>query len=132
MRILIADDEHPNRILMDKLLSKYGECTLTENGAEAVEAVQWSIEDDEPYDLICLDIVMPELTGQEALKKIRELERANGMDGDKESKIIMCTSMDSDAHLTEAFFSGGCTDYLTKPITPDALKAKLVEHNIID
>jgi two-component system, chemotaxis family, chemotaxis protein CheY len=132
MNILIADDEHPNRILMDKLLSTYGECTLTENGAQAVEAFEWALEDKEPYDLICLDIVMPEMSGQEALEKIREIEQANGLEGDKETKIIMCTSMDSDDHITDAFFKGGCTDYLTKPITPDSLKAKLKEHDIID
>lgn len=129
MNILIADDEQPNRILMDKLLSGYGECTLTENGAEAVEAFEWAIEDNEPYDLICLDIVMPEMSGQEALVKIRSIEKEQGL---KEAKIIMCTSMDSDANITDAFFNGGCTDYLTKPITPDSLKAKLLEHNIID
>jgi len=131
MRILISDDEHPNRILMDKLLSGYGECLITENGAQAVEAVQWSIEDDEPFDLICLDIMMPELTGQEALREIRKLERDNGIPDEKAAKIIMCTSLDTDKDMTDAFFKGGCTDYLTKPITPDALRSKLSEHGLI-
>ena len=131
MKILIADDEHPNRVLMDKLLSRYGTCMLTENGEEAVQAVKWSHEDNEPFDLICLDIVMPELSGLDALKEIRDLETKNGFDGDKESKILMCTSMNTDEHFTEAFFVGGCTDYITKPITAEALKEKLIEHELI-
>lgn len=131
MKILIADDEHPNRILMSKLLSGYGKVLLAENGAQAVEAAQWAIEDGEPYDLICLDIVMPEMNGQEALQKIREIERLQGLTDDKVAKVFMCTSMDTDEHMTTAFFDGGCTDYLCKPITPDNLKAKLREHELI-
>lgn len=131
MKILIADDERPNRILMNKLLSGYGKCQLTENGAQAVEAAQWAIEDKDPYDLICLDIIMPEMSGQEALQKIRAIEKKHGLVDDKGAKIFMCTSMDTDEHMTTAFFEGGCTDYICKPITPDSLKAKLKEHGLI-
>ncbi len=85
----------------------------------------------DPYELVLLDIMMPGMDGQEALKRIRDIERKHHVDGAGEAKVIMVTALDSPKSVIEAFFHGGCTDYLAKPITQKDLLDKLVENGIL-
>lgn len=73
MKILLAEDDFASRKFMANYLEKYGECDITVDGEEAVDAFLMALEDNEPYDLICLDVMMPVLDGYQALKAIREL-----------------------------------------------------------
>jgi two-component system chemotaxis response regulator CheY len=116
MKILIVDDNYNNRILLQKMLSSYGECDMAIDGNEGVDAFKMAMEDGSPYSLVCLDIMMPEMNGQEALKIIRQYERSKGIEKDNGVKIIMTTALYTPKDLIEAFFNGGCNDYLTKPI----------------
>ena len=59
MKSLVAEDDQLARLLLQSILSRYGECHIVENGEEAVNRVVSSIEASEPYDLMCLDILMP-------------------------------------------------------------------------
>ncbi|MBP2664433.1 MAG: cheY7 [Firmicutes bacterium] len=56
MRILIAEDDMVSRKFLSKFLSQYGECDLTVDGLEALDAFLLSLKDNNPYDLVCLDI----------------------------------------------------------------------------
>ncbi|MBF0427672.1 MAG: response regulator [Magnetococcales bacterium] len=132
MKILISDDENHNRMLMEKILSPYGMCDLVENGLEAVEAFELSLADGEPYDFICLDIMMPEMDGQEALRRIRALERDQNIDESDEAVIFMVTALNTEDQVVQAFFRGGCTDYLAKPVTRDKVLDKMRQYNLID
>ncbi|HEX7501078.1 MAG TPA: response regulator, partial [Polyangia bacterium] len=76
MRILIVEDDMTSRILLRKMLEPFGSCDMAVNGKEAVEAFRQAQEADEPYALVCLDIMMPELDGQEALQAMRAQEDA--------------------------------------------------------
>ncbi|MBF0620522.1 MAG: response regulator [Magnetococcales bacterium] len=129
MKILIVDDEANNRLLLSQLLASHGDCDLAVNGREAVEAFELSLADGEPYDLICLDIMMPEMDGQAALKKIRALEEEFEISGD--TIIFMTTALDTEEHVVKAFFHGHCTDYLAKPISRESLEEKLNQYNLI-
>ncbi len=71
MKILLAEDDFASRKFMTNYLEKYGECDITVDGEEAVDAFMMALEDGEPYDLICLDVMMPVLDGYQALKAIR-------------------------------------------------------------
>ena len=75
MKILLAEDDFATRKFMVNFLSKYGECDVTVDGMEAVDAFMMALEDDEPYDLVCLDIMMPVMDGYQALVGIRNLEK---------------------------------------------------------
>ena len=75
MRILIAEDDFASRKFMLKFLSKFGECDITVDGMEAVDAYLMALDADTPYDLVCLDIMMPALDGYQALKAIRDIEQ---------------------------------------------------------
>jgi len=72
------------------------------------------------------------LSGQKALKEIRNIEKAAGVTPREEAVIIMVSALNTPKDVMTAFRHGGCTDYLTKPITKDALLAKLKDYNVID
>jgi len=122
LKILIAEDDFTSRLLLQELLRHYGVVHTAHNGTEAVEAVRIALEADEPYDLICLDIMMPEMDGQEALQKIRSLEEAQGILSTHGAKIAMTTALSDMKNLGSAF-GNLCDLYLVKPIN----KRKLLE-----
>ncbi|GAB6095625.1 response regulator [Desulfatiferula olefinivorans] len=122
MKTLIVEDDFTSRLLLQELLKSYGDSHIAVNGKEAVDAVRLALQTDEPYDLICLDIMMPEMDGQEALRQIREQEEAKGILSSHGSKIVMTTTHKDMKNLSDAF-SSLCDAYLIKPIE----KAKLIE-----
>ena len=122
MKILIAEDDYVNRRFLFKFFSQYGDCDMVVNGEEAVSAVMFSLEEDEPYDLICLDIMMPKLDGLKALKMISSIEKDSLINKDKVSKKFVITALDNAKDVQKAF-ELGCEVYVTKPINT----AKLIE-----
>lgn len=130
MRILIVEDDFISRRILTKFLAPYGECEVAVNGLEAVEAFTQALADNSGYGLICLDIMMPEIDGQEVLKIIRAKENEAGIAPQNEVKIIMTTALQAPRDVFEAYFQGGCTSYLTKPIEKKILVEKLEELGI--
>ncbi len=114
MKILIVDDDLYSRLLLKEYLAEYGSCDMAVDGEEAVRAVEIAIESGKPYDLIFLDIMMPKMNGQEALKRIRQIEHERGIEGLDCVKIIMSTALDDSKNIIEAFKSQ-CEGYITKP-----------------
>jgi len=127
MKILIAEDDVTSRKFLYKFLSQYGECDFVVDGLEALDAFLISLKENKPYDLICLDIMMPKVNGVKVLKSIRELETQRGMLPEKRSNIIMTTALAKTDYVQNAF-EIGCDAYLAKPIDTE----KLVEilHNL--
>ena len=100
---------------MSNFLTKYGECDVTVDGMEAVDAFMMALEDGEPYDLVCLDIMMPVMDGYQALVGIRNLEKERGIPAEKSVKVIMTTALNEEKNVKMAF-ELGCTIYSGKPI----------------
>ena len=115
MKILLAEDDFVTRKYMSNFLSKYGECDVTVDGMEAVDAFLMALEDGEPYDLVCLDIMMPVMDGYQALVGIRNLEKENNIPEEKAVKVIMTTALNEEKNVKMAF-ELGCTIYSGKPI----------------
>ena len=115
MKILLAEDDFASRKFMDKYLSQYGECDVTVDGEEAVDAFMMALEDEEPYDLVCLDVMMPVLDGYQVLKAIRDIEAQRGMPKSKRVKVIMTTALNEERNVKMAF-ELGCEAYSGKPI----------------
>ena len=115
MKILLAEDDYVTRKAMDSFLSKYGECDVTVDGMEAVDAFMLALEEGEPYDLVCLDIMMPVMDGYQALMGIRNLEKERQIPEEKAAKIIMTTALNEEKNVKMAF-ELGCTVYSGKPI----------------
>jgi two-component system, chemotaxis family, chemotaxis protein CheY len=122
MKILVVDDEYISRILLTEMLSAYGTCYVATDGREAVAILERSFDTNEQFDLVCLDIMMPEMDGQEVLHLIRRMEEARNIRGI--TKVIMTTALNDSENIVRAFTQGGCEAYLTKPID----RVKLVQH----
>jgi two-component system chemotaxis response regulator CheY len=118
LKILIAEDDLISRKFLCKFLSKYGECDIVVDGLEAIDAYMLSMREKKPYDLICLDIMMPKLDGVKVLKAIRDMETQKFILPEKRVKIIMITAL-AEADLVETAFQYGCEAYASKPVDID-------------
>jgi len=123
MRTLVVEDDFTSRLLLQSFLSRYGECHIAVNGKEAVAAFRDSQESGQTYHLICMDIMMPEMDGQTAVKEIRALEEAEGTLSTRGVKIIMTSALDDMKNVLQSFQSL-CDAYLFKPID----SGKLLDH----
>ena len=130
MRILLAEDDFVTRKFMTNFLSKYGECDVTVDGMEAVDAFMMAMEDGEPYDLVCLDIMMPVMDGYQALVGIRNIEKDRNIPEEKMAKGIMATALNEEKNVKMAF-DLGCTIYSGKPIDQDRFEQALKKLGMI-
>ena len=131
MKILLAEDDFASRKFMLRFLSKYGECDVTVDGMEAVDAFTMALDADDGYDLVCLDIMMPELDGYQALKQIRDYEKSKGISEEDGAKIIMTTALNEGRNVTKAF-KLGCVAYAGKPIDQDKFENVLRKLGLIE
>jgi len=127
VRILVIDDDITSRLLLQKLLSGYGQCVLEDNGKAALGTYVQALSEGEPFDLIFLDIVMPEMDGHEFLQTVRQIESRWPVAPGSEAKVVMTTSLNSPKEATRAFFKGNATDYLVKPVDLKTIDDKLRE-----
>jgi len=131
MKILIAEDDLVSRKFLHKFLSQYGECDLVVDGLEAIDAYMMSLKDEQPYDLICLDIMMPKVDGVKVLKAIRDIEAQKGITSDQRTKIIMTTAL-SESKQVQTAFEYGCDAYASKPIDTNKLIEVMQKFNLIE
>jgi two-component system chemotaxis response regulator CheY len=115
MRVLIAEDDLISRKFLFKFLSKYGDCDIVVDGLEALDAYLLAIKDNKPYDLICLDIMMPRVDGVKVLKSIRDFETQRGLMPEKRSRVIMTTAL-AETRFVQKAYDIGCDAYAAKPI----------------
>ncbi len=122
MKTLIVEDDATSRVALEEMLKEFGPVQLASNGKEGVDAVRSAFAAGRPFDLVCLDITMPELDGFEALKEMRGIEAVRGLKSRAEMRIFMTTALDGVKNVIKAV-SMSCDAYLLKPIE----KAKLLE-----
>lgn len=132
MRALIVEDDFASREILQKILSTYGECRTARNGQEAIDAYRQAWDKSQPYDLICMDIMMPGLDGQEALRRIRQIEKELGIGSDQESKVIMVSALDDSQEVIDALYKGSASAYFVKPIQIDAFIQELKVLGLIE
>ena len=120
MRVLIVEDDFVGSRLMKKFLEADCFCHLAFDGREAIDAFETALKEEKPYDLLFLDIMMPEVNGVEVLKTIRKMEEDKGIRPEKGVKVIMTTAM-NDADVIMESFNARCDSYMVKPIRKDKL-----------
>ncbi len=131
MKILIAEDDFVNRQILTSILSEYGSIEVAVNGLEAVQACRIALDEGAPYDLILMDIIMPHLSGQEALEHVRAMERERGIGAHEAMKVIMITSLDDPKNVSVAFYKGEALSYIVKPIDKGLLLQEIKKLRLI-
>jgi len=124
MKSLIVEDDLTSRLLLQEYLNVYGVTHLAGNGQEAVEAMRLALEADDPYHLICLDIMMPEMDGQDTLKEIRRMEAKKGVARADRARIVMITALSDKTNVVEAL-QHQCDSFLIKPCSKEKLLQEL-------
>ena len=129
MRILVVDDDYISRTKLKSLLSAYGDCDAVPNGEIALQMFEKAYKESAPYNLITMDIEMPDLSGQEVVHNIRQWELENKVKTSRQVKILMIT-IKNDVNDIMSSFKEGCEWYLTKPVTPENLREALAKVTI--
>jgi two-component system chemotaxis response regulator CheY len=127
MKTLIVEDEVTAGMLLKAMLSPYGECVRVGSGREGIDAFRVAGETGSPFDLVCLDIMLPDMDGPAVLKEIRGLEGPGG----RLAKVIMTTGV-SDMNTVFASFKEVCNAYLVKPIDREKLLGHLRDFGLVD
>ena len=130
LKMLVVEDDFPSSKVLEEYLSEYGHCDTAANGASGVEAFKVALEAGAPYDLVCLDIMMPQMDGHQALKAIRQLEEDHGIFDPCGVKVIMTTAKDRSRDMIQAF-DEGCASYLVKPVDNEKLIAEMRKLDLI-
>jgi len=130
LRILLVEDDSASRLLLQTFLSRYGECHIAVNGREAVDLFRSTLEQGQGYHLICMDIMMPEMDGLEAVRQVRAMEEARGIFSPSGSKIIMTTAVDDLREIIKCF-QEFCDGYLMKPIVLHNLLRKMKAFQLV-
>ena len=131
LRILLVEDDFASRLLLQTFLSRYGECHVAVNGKEAVDAFRAAMEQQQTYDLICMDIMMTEMDGREAVRQVRALEEAHGIPSTYGTKIIMTTAVEDIKEVIRCF-QELCDGYLMKPIDLNQLLQQMKSYGLIE
>ena len=117
MRCLIVDDEELNREFVATMLHETAECEHAESGSEAISKFKAALDNNTPFDLVLLDILMPGISGHDAGKAIRSIEKERGIELKNRAKIVMLTALNSTTDAMEAYCSVQSAAYLVKPIS---------------
>lgn len=131
MKTLIVEEDLPSQKFMQKVLQQFGRSDIAADGQVAIDMFQKTFNENGGYDLVCLDIMLPKMDGQEVLTRICKLEEDHGISGLEGVKIIMTTALRDSKNIMRAF-TAQCEAYLAKPIEKDALIAELRSFGLID
>jgi two-component system, chemotaxis family, chemotaxis protein CheY len=125
VRCLVVDDDELGRELIVQYLEGVADCEMAENGLKAVDKFRTAFEGGIPYDLIILDLVMPEMDGHTAAKEIRTIEKEWGVSINDGVNIIVLSSLSTPGDVIQAYVSVRSAAHLLKPVQPDKLLVTL-------
>ena len=126
MRALIAEDDETCAMVLASLLKPYGSTVIVSDGEAVIREFTSELVKQQPFDLVCLDIMMPGLDGQACLRCIRAIEQGFGRVGGAGSRILMTTSLNTPETIMTAFRSQ-CEGYLVKPLDRTKLASQLAK-----
>ena len=116
MKILIVDDEQISRKILMKKMAVLGTCVTVDSSKRALAELEVAAHNQEPFDLITLDVSMPEMDGRQMLQHIRRQEIQNKVPKANRVKILMVTAR-MNISTIKACIKMGCNGYLIKPVS---------------
>lgn len=122
MKILVIDDEYVALSRMVKLFSRWGESVGATNAAQAMELAKDGLDSGEPFDIISIDIELPDSDGLDLLNQFQELEEQSHLSW--VSKKIIVSAQSKHDNITKAL-ALGCDDFLVKPVSVSTLEEKM-------
>ncbi len=131
LRCLIIEDDELSRELLALQMEPYAQCDQAADGREGVNLFEAALQDDTPYHLILLDIVMPEMDGFQAAKIIRGIEEKQGITADKGVNIIVLSSLSTPQDVIQAYVAAQSSAHLVKPVQPEKLVKTLRKLELI-
>ena len=130
MKSLIIEDDYITSQVMQEILLAFGEADIAEDGFKGLELFTTALVENKKYDVIFLDIMMPELDGQEVLAQVRRIKEDYDIYGLDGVKIIMTTALDDFENIKTAF-KNQCEGYIVKPIEKDKIVQKISDLDLI-
>lgn len=132
MKILVLEDERISREVIKQIMLEYGDVETSVDGTEALELYKKSVAEGAKYDLVCLDIMVPGIDGQQVLREIRDFEERDKSAGLKQrSKVVMISALSDRDNLFSAFTEGQAEAYIFKPFTKKKIKDTLSNIGLI-
>lgn len=125
MKCLIVEDDRVSSQVLEKMMTRYGSFDAVVNGQLAIERFRQAHESASPYDLVLMDIMMPEINGLQSVKAMRQMEVQLGVPLAKLVKVIMTTALDDPRTIMKALYESDASSYLVKPITLQKLTDEL-------
>ena len=119
LKTLVVEDEFISRYILQEFLFPLGTCHIAVNGFEAILAFKTALVENSHYDLVCLDIMMPGMTGIEVAKEMRRLE--SEMAVSTPCRIFMTTALSDKETIVDMFQEKLCNAYLIKPLVKEKL-----------
>ncbi|NCD34133.1 MAG: response regulator [Spartobacteria bacterium] len=130
-KVLIVDDDAATRKTIVSILSPYFSCDEASTGKEAVARVEKALNASEYYDLICMDVEMPGISGIETIEQIRFKEAGHGRQWWQTGADIIMISGHKETDVIVSCYDYSCRTYLFKPFDPQELLDKLVLLNFV-
>ncbi|OHD19340.1 MAG: hypothetical protein A2086_00905 [Spirochaetes bacterium GWD1_27_9] len=130
MKFLIIEDEYISLRLMQEILLNYGYCDTAMNGKDAIGKFSLAHNIGKPYDVILLDIMLPDMDGYQILSHIRKIEEEKNILFSDGVKVIVTSALDDVKSIQKAFREQ-CEFYLVKPINQAKLESIFKKINLI-
>jgi len=124
LKILVIDDDSYSRKTLEQILFNFGICHIVSSKEDAINLFKTSLENDEAFDLVTLDIVMNKIDGQEIIRSIRQEEKDRNIIGFSKSKIMVTSTLESYENIS-SFFREGSDSYIVKPVTKEKILNEL-------
>ena len=129
MRILIADDETISREKLRLIMTHFGDAEAVESGDAALKAYEKAHKEKKPYNLIMLDINMPDKNGIQVLLEIRASETILNLSDKEKAIVLMVTSITDKVHIISCV-KAGCDSFIAKPFDLNIVSEKLAKFGI--
>lgn len=131
MKALIVEDDPISQAVARNIFTKYCEPVCVCDGSEALTVFEGALNEGKPFDFILMDIMMPMLSGIDAVAVMRTMEQERGISMPGGAKIVMCTAL-SDPHTIYEAQASGCDDYLNKPLLVTDVRRVLAKVGLLN
>lgn len=130
MDFLIIEDDAITAMVLEEMLSEFGKSEVVENGIFGLEKIEDKLKSKESFDVVFLDIMLPERSGQDILADIRNLDEKYNRKGLDMTKVIMSTALDDYENIKKAF-NNLCEGYIIKPFDKEKITKALIDIDVL-